>query len=296
MAQLNVLDSWWADPRRTALGRALNNQELADGIMLNVWRCAQAFHQKQQGIPLGVWRAFPSHEVIAEIGLARVTETGVYVSGSTEAFAWLDKKRKSGATGGKASGETRRSKTKQTEAKRSKTKQTEANASKTNPISISISIPNTNKTEDTPATQVGEQVSPPTDLVRNLGNQKPPARGNRTETQNDRIRRFVAAYVKAYKTRFGEGARPEDLSDPKVRGQIAQFAADHPDVDRACELVQVYFQTEENWFRTKGWDFITFRNNLSVLGQARESGSPSGINWKKLEAEIRAENEKKGKQ
>lgn len=94
---------------------------------------------------------------------------------------------------------------------------------------------------------------------------------------------FVGAYVKAYQTRF-PGSRPEDLHDPKVRGQIMALAKDYP-IERLCELIQVYFQLEAKWFGTKGYDFMTFRNNLQVIGQALDSGTdPSGaaVDWNRV--------------
>lgn len=100
---------------------------------------------------------------------------------------------------------------------------------------------------------------------------------------------FAGAYVKAYQTRFPEG-RPEDLRDGKVRGQILAWIADY-DLERACQLIQVYFQMETKWFGAKGYDFLTFRNNLNKIGQALDSGhDPDGnqINWAKLERELGA--------
>lgn len=94
---------------------------------------------------------------------------------------------------------------------------------------------------------------------------------------------FVGAYVKAYQSRF-PGSRPEDLHDPKVRGQIMALAKDYP-IERLCELIQVYFQLEAKWFGTKGYDFMTFRNNLQVIGQALDSGTdPSGaaVDWNRV--------------
>lgn len=89
--------------------------------------------------------------------------------------------------------------------------------------------------------------------------------------QKNKTQKFIAAYIRAYQSRFKDG-RPEDLSDGKVRGQIKLFAEQHPDIDRACQLIQVYFQMRTQWFETKGYDFLTFKNNLAVIGQALDSG------------------------
>lgn len=96
--------------------------------------------------------------------------------------------------------------------------------------------------------------------------------------------RFAASYVKAYQTRF-PGRRPEDLNDGKVRGQMLTWVKDYP-LERACDLIQVYFQMDARWFETKGYDFLTFRNNLNKIGQALDSGmDPDGnaVNWSKVD-------------
>lgn len=106
-------------------------------------------------------------------------------------------------------------------------------------------------------------------------NALPPAEPLKEPDKKAKVAKFVAAYVQAYAKRFPE-RRPEDLSDGKVRGQIRLFAEQHPDIDRACQLIQVYFQMDQRWFETKGWDFLTFKNNLAVVGQALDSGDGSG--------------------
>lgn len=101
-----------------------------------------------------------------------------------------------------------------------------------------------------------------------------------------KAREFCAAYIKAYQTKF-PGQRPSDIYDGKVQGQIKNFVSTYP-LDRAKDLIQVFFQMETKWFGTKGYDFITFRNNLNKIGQALDSGTdPDGnkIDWKKFWSE-----------
>lgn len=100
------------------------------------------------------------------------------------------------------------------------------------------------------------------------------------EEAKEKARAFVAAYVKAYQVKFPAG-RPEDLSDGKVRGQILNWIKDYS-LERAKQLIQVFFQMDNKWFQQKGYDFMTFRNNLNLIGQALDSGvDPSGskIDW-----------------
>lgn len=97
---------------------------------------------------------------------------------------------------------------------------------------------------------------------------------------NPDVGNFVGAYVKVFQGRYGDKTRP-DLSG-KVQGQIKRFLVDHP-VERAINLIQVYFQIDDKWFETKHHDFTTFIENLNKIGVALDTGQrPGGINWDKV--------------
>jgi hypothetical protein len=92
---------------------------------------------------------------------------------------------------------------------------------------------------------------------------------------------FIATYVKAWQQRFGEKTRP--ALHGRTQGQIKALLKSVP-LERACELIQVYFQMDEPWFKTKGYDFGSFIENLDKVGLALDTGQsqPGGINWAKV--------------
>lgn len=101
-----------------------------------------------------------------------------------------------------------------------------------------------------------------------------PVRSGRALEDGDKTAVFIAAYVRAWAAKFP--GRPEDLNDGKIIGQIRAWISSYP-LERACELIQVYLQMDCKWFSTKGYDFMTFRNNLNKIGQALDSGvDPEG--------------------
>lgn len=83
-----------------------------------------------------------------------------------------------------------------------------------------------------------------------------------------RIQEFIGIYVKAFKKKYPDG-RP--TLHGKAQGQIKRFLKDYP-FERACDLIQVYFQMEEQWFETKAFDFSTFLENLQKIELALDTG------------------------
>lgn len=297
MARINIEETWWNDPRKQHLARLLSSEIIATGAFFTATRLAQTYWlDSKRLIPEKIWKAFEFNAQLVEAGLAEIHEAGVYVVGSSDAFDWLWEKKKAGRKGGLA----KSSRSKQTLAKSSKSKLRLPSSSS----SISISDSNSKNTKgaeiskNDPASEAppGGQASADADPCDPFADlkmpevrqqqplEKPSTRGGRSPDQRARIAKFVAAYVSAYEGKFGH--RPEDLSDPKVRGQITAWAKDHPDVDRACELVQVFFQLDRKWFQVKGYDFLTFRNNLNAIGQALAQGSDS-LSGGYSEAEIK---------
>lgn len=83
------------------------------------------------------------------------------------------------------------------------------------------------------------------------------------------VGKFIAVYVSAVKAKYGPKTRP-DLSG-KVQGEIKRFLKDTP-LDRAMDLIQVFLQMEDPWFKTKCHDFATFISNLQKIGLALDTG------------------------
>lgn len=92
----------------------------------------------------------------------------------------------------------------------------------------------------------------------------------------------VGTYVLAYQRRYG--VRP--VLTGKVLGQIKRTAKD---IGRElfCELIQVYLQMNDPWFKQKCHDIGTFLENLNRVAVARGAGVPSvGTNWSKIASEV----------
>lgn len=111
MAKITITDQWLTDPRRFKLMNIVGNEQLADGIMVAAWVCAQGFWRNgKRPIPKPVFDRLPYSKDIFEAGLAKHSKGGIYLRGSTVAFQWLIEAQETGRRGGRASGESRKRK------------------------------------------------------------------------------------------------------------------------------------------------------------------------------------------
>lgn len=111
MARINVDDKWWNDPRRKKLGLLLKDTDLADGIMLSLWRLAFDYYKDDaKGIPEHVFECVRGCSEIKQSMLVDVRNKEVYVRGSSEHFAWILKHTEKKRAAGKKSAEARRQK------------------------------------------------------------------------------------------------------------------------------------------------------------------------------------------
>lgn len=148
MARINIEESWWSDPRRERLAALVGSPLLADGIMIRVWRIAQQYRGKNQGlIPFHVWEQIEANASIVQANLAKAEQDGIYVNGSREFLDWVVKKRENAQKGGKSSAEKRSKMGLNCQAN---AKQNEATASKPKQVqpSISGSISGSNSNSD----------------------------------------------------------------------------------------------------------------------------------------------------
>jgi len=105
MARVNIEEKWWTDPRRKMLARLVGNEYLADGIMVSVWRLAQTYRGRGNGlIPHHVWNAVEANSSIVEANLAKIEADGVYVYGSHDHLDWVVEKRQQAIEAGKKGG------------------------------------------------------------------------------------------------------------------------------------------------------------------------------------------------
>ena len=110
MARINVDDHWWVDPRRQALTERFGGDpQLADGIMLTVWRIAQDYWKhNHERIPNHVFEHVRGGSKLIECGLAIASEQGVYVRGSAKHFEWIELQQANASKAGKISAQKRK--------------------------------------------------------------------------------------------------------------------------------------------------------------------------------------------
>jgi hypothetical protein len=273
MKRINIYDSIYRDARFHKLSAAVGKYA-AIGMLVEAWDLAYTYRTKtpHKHVPLDKW---PDElKPVIDVGLASISEYGIYVKGSDEELSFLDKMVKGASAGGKASAEQRRMKSLENISTLSKGFQVS--------YSYSNSLIHENKKHtrfaresDAQSLVVSEtkEIQPTDDELWDEVEKAQPKKN---------IRDFIAMYVRGYQSRF-PGQRPADLYDPKVLGQIKNLLKTFP-IAKASDLVQAYFQIDDPWFQKKGYSFLTFRENLNKIDQALASGSPTNAatNWAKI--------------
>lgn len=99
----------------------------------------------------------------------------------------------------------------------------------------------------------------------------------------------IATYCSSYKARYN--ARPE--IDGKTMGLVNGLLKTHSS-EKLCDLLQVYLQMNDKWFVTKCHDFATFKENLTKISTAMQTGvdigaPPKKKTWQELADEREAE-------
>lgn len=100
----------------------------------------------------------------------------------------------------------------------------------------------------------------------------------RRERQQSACQMAIAAYVDAYRQRYGAQTCP-DLRG-KMQGVMKRLATEVP-IERLRLLLQTYLQMPDPWFATKCHDLVTFSENLGKVGLALDGGraNPSEKTW-----------------
>lgn len=251
------------------------DDDKALGMLVRFWRLAQKYWGEHQLVPLEDienWEFQP----IVDSRWGVVREDGVYAIGSEERFAWYRQKCDAAKKGGRPKDESghkpdeTEDKLEQTETKPEKT---EANRNK--PIGLPR-IDSANPLVPVPV------LSPENNKKKSL---------KAADAPNLQIGRFIATYVKAFQKIYP----PEPGKDPprpdlrgKVQGEIKRYLEDVP-IDRACEMIQVYCQMDDSWFKTKCYDFTTFVENQNKVSVALNTGRHPGAPIRRGIEEILAE-------
>lgn len=309
MAQLNIKDSWWLDPRRSHLIKSLNgDEERADGAAVRLWRVAQIYWQnKHEAIPKSCFEMLPCASELLSANLVRLDGDKAWCRGADDAFDWMDTKKRAGQKGGKKSAKTRKERygTAQPspkksidslEAHRSTPKHTEPYiysssksldasvfASASDPfLSSAFLVPESFKEENQEPPSEGESLAAldprQMDLVT-IGETKELTKKQQLKKlEDDQLQRsfsgFVGAYRKAFKSKFSDKAKL-DIS-PKLVGQIKAYLKGR-ELERCINLIEVYFQMDDKWFVTKSYDWVTFESNQSKIGVALDTGNLPGV-------------------
>jgi hypothetical protein len=281
LASVRIEEEARTDPRFTILGEKIGaNRFDALGRMVEVWAyCTEKQTYFVRADMLDAVSGVKNFgNFLVESDLASLLEEedscGFRIKGTKGRIEWLSKLRKNGKKGGRP----RKSKHKPDGYPDGNQTLTRIEPP-SNPLTLAPApvlapvISNPPSGELAGATSLVESEK---SITPNIG-----GKGYSPEVRES-ARRFCGAYVSAYQTKF-PGQRPADLWDGAVKGQILALIKGGFPVDRLSQLVQVYFQLDDKWFKQRGYSFATFRSNLNLIDQALSSGAdPSGVDWGKV--------------
>lgn len=252
MARLNIEDSIYRDARFIKLIAKAGSLETALGILVRAWSVAQDWYlTPERMIPVSEWRKQELNDLLFDVGLATKVDEKIRVSGADEQFGWLLQKSEAGK---KNRGSKKKPRTKSLNNSENGRQRTTSGDDGRRPLTLTLPLsPTLPQTQKTKELSEGQTPAEP-----------PPQSSGQL---------FVGTYVKAYRKRYGEKARP-DLGG-KTQGGIKRLLADYP-IDRACEMIQVFLQMDDPWFVTKAHDFETFAQNLTKVGLALDTGKERG--------------------
>lgn len=103
MARINIENSWWTDPRRGLLAKLCGCQDVADGVVIKLWRTSQHYWSSEKSlIPKEVFESLSRHKELVAAHLAFVEGDFVYAKGTREHHQWLLSRVENGKKGGLA--------------------------------------------------------------------------------------------------------------------------------------------------------------------------------------------------
>jgi hypothetical protein len=238
--RLTIEDSLYADPRFMRFMVKVGDEARALGCMLIAFRLAQKhWCPEKRPVPSAEWSVSGLPKEIIECGLVEEREGGYYVRGSETQFAWYFQRVEAGKKGGRPKAGANR--------KKPGAKRNEPELTGPNPLTLTPSL----------------TLSPTLPPVFSEGQ-------NSFADVKNPVGFFIGKYVQAYQKRFGdERARP-DLRG-KVQGLIKRFLEETP-LERAVALIETYLSMNDQWFITKGFDFVTFNENVGKIALALDTG------------------------
>jgi hypothetical protein len=244
MARINFEDSVLKDGRFIDLAIKMGSRRTALGALLEAYLVAQRYWvPSEKRIPTEVYGRERLATELIEVGLAEQTDDGVYIRGSKEQFAWLVQRSRAGSV--------KKPRTKSLGKKKSGTKRDETEVNGSERVETSL-------------------LSSPSSFLPSHSSELYSVGQNSFADVKSPVGFFIGKYVQAYQKRFGdERARP-DLRG-KAQGLIKNFLKETP-LDRAVALIETYLTMNDQWFITKGYDFVTFNENVSKIALALDTG------------------------
>jgi hypothetical protein len=250
MPRINVEDWFWMDVMKVAV--KVGDIDKASGNALRFIKFAQERYRADKTISEKDFQDEGFLEALIPV-FAKRTDTGIIAVGAEKHFQWLTKKKEAGRKGAKKTNE-KRWKDKSNQAVISTNQHSSAkistNQHSSPSISISSSISNSPSISNSKNYSVGEAEKP-------------------LPTADENVKRFVGSFITGFQAKFN--TRP-DLSDKKLLGQLKTYSKNHPDIERACAMIQVFFQMDDSWFEKKSWDFSTFLANTQKVALALDTG------------------------
>jgi len=83
MAKINIDDTWWVSPRRSALIRILGSEEMADGAAVKLWRLTQDYCKQGSKIPKECFDLLTCASALLACGLAVEMGDWIHVRGAS---------------------------------------------------------------------------------------------------------------------------------------------------------------------------------------------------------------------
>lgn len=247
MARISVdLDQIYTDIRFQNLSDVIGSKTEAVGLLISLWRTAQSFWFKNELVPFHVWDCFEHKDLLLKFGYADKRNEGVYIRGSKENFQWYFDKKPAFDARNKLGGLSRSSTAIRDKKGRMMPASDQPDPA---PIPISISIPISNKEIRKKEEGIGF-----------------PAKAVNTAS-------FIGAYVNAYKKRYGTAPEINGFAAGTAKRIVRDLG-----IQKACELVQVYLQVEDVWFKKMHYDLFTFEKSLNKISLALNTGQqPSDL-------------------
>lgn len=285
MARINIDDDVESRPEYRKLLKSVNyDDDKALGMLVRFWRLAQKYWGEHKLVPMQEmedWEFLP----LIESKWAIVKEDGgIYAKGAEERFAWYRQKCDAGKKGGRPRIDPPAEK---------EPEETENNRSEPDMHSDLLRIDSVNPLAPVP---VPAPAPAPAQKQESIGEtalavclEQGLSKIPKKKEPDPKIGKFIGVYVKSFQDKYPpkEGGTPPrpDLRG-KILGQIKRYLDEIP-IDRACDLIQAYYQMDDPWFKTKCHDFGTFienQNKISLALDRGEDGSQPGshIDWSKF--------------